>query len=61
MVAAIKKAKKQTTTGFAPTPEDQKLMRELRERLEPTMGPVTNASLLRMGLRLLAAKEGLSQ
>jgi hypothetical protein len=45
------------TTGFAPTPEDLKLLDELKEKYEPTMGPVTNAMILRMGLRALAEKE----
>jgi hypothetical protein len=50
---------KQLTTGFAPTPEDVKLIEELRSKYQPSMGTVTNAMILRMGLRKLAEAEGL--
>jgi len=60
-MVVTKKSKKQKTTGFAPTPEDLKLIADLRSKLEPTMGPVTNASILRMGLRVLAERQGVSQ
>ena len=45
--------------GFAPTPEDLKLVDELRAKLEPQMGPVAVATMIRMGLRKLAEAEGL--
>lgn len=53
------KLKNQLTMGFGPTPEDLKLVAELKQHLEPKMGPVTIASLIRMGLRKLAESEGL--
>lgn len=48
--------------GFAPTEEDLKLMDDLRAKFEPTMGSsATQAAIIRMGLRVLAAKEGVQQ
>lgn len=58
-VANKHKPKKQVTMGFAPTPEDLKLMSELRAKFQPSMGTVTQANVLRMGLRKLAEAEGL--
>ena len=58
--ANAKPAKKQASvTGFSPTPEDIKLIDDLRERFEPTLGKVSNSTLFRMGLRKLAEAEGL--
>lgn len=53
------KPKKQQTMGFAPTPEDLKLMDELRAHLAPKMGVVTQATVIRMGMRKLAESEGI--
>lgn len=53
------KPKKQLTIGFAPTSEDLKLMDELRAKFQPAMGTVTQATVIRMGLRKLAEAEGL--
>lgn len=56
---AKKKANKQTVIGLAATGEDLKLIAELRAFYQPTMGVVTNAQVIRMGLRKLAESEGL--
>ena len=53
------KPKKQQTMGFAPTQEDLKLMDELRAHLAPKMGVVTQATVIRMGMRKLAESEGI--
>lgn len=45
--------------GFAPTQEDLKLMDELRAHLAPKMGVVTQATVIRMGMRKLAESEGI--
>jgi len=58
-VMAKAKPKKQLTIGFAPTQEDLKLMEELRAHLSPKMGVVTQATVIRMGMRKLAESEGL--
>lgn len=59
MAGKNKPKPKQQTMGFAPTDEDLKLMDELKAKLEPSMGYVTQASVIRMGLRKLAEAEGL--
>ena len=60
-MAGKHKPKKQTTMGFAPTDEDIKLMDELRAKFQPAMGTVTQATVIRMGLRKLAESEGLTR
>lgn len=49
---------KQTVIGLAATVEDLKLIEELRAIYQPSMGSVTNAQLIRMGLRKLLAEAG---
>jgi hypothetical protein len=41
------------------TSEDEKLVMELRTKMEPRQGPVNFTLLVRMGLRKLAEAEGL--
>lgn len=59
VMATKAKPKKQLTIGFAPTPDDLKLMEELKAKFTPSMGVVTQATVIRMGLRKLAEAEGL--
>jgi hypothetical protein len=49
------KSKSQNTTGIRLTPEDRKLIAALQKKLG-----VALVDLLRMGLRVLATKEGVS-
>ena len=58
-MAKTPKPRKQTTIGFAATPEDVKLMDELLAKFQPAMGTVTQATVIRMSLRKLAEAEGL--
>jgi hypothetical protein len=52
-MAKAKKDRKQVT--MAPTPEDEKLFAELKKKLG-----VSEADIIRLGLRALATKEGLA-
>ena len=60
-VAKKNKKNKQITMGFAPTDEDLKLMDELRAKYAPSMGVISQATVLRMGIRKLAESEGLNR
>lgn len=46
--------------GFKAMPEDVRLMAELRAKLEPTQGKVSDSTLLRMGIRSLAEAKGIN-
>jgi hypothetical protein len=50
----------QVTKTWAAQPEDLKLIEGLKAKFEPKMGLVTDAILVRMGLRVLAEQEGVS-
>jgi hypothetical protein len=52
-MAKVKKDRKQVT--MAPTPEDEKLFAELKRKLG-----VSEADIIRLGIRALAVKEGVA-
>lgn len=53
------KAKGPTKT-FQALAEDVRIIDELRAKLEARQGPVSDSSLIRMGLRKLAESEGIN-
>jgi hypothetical protein len=46
--------------AFKAMPEDIRLLNELRAKLEPEQGSVSDSTLLRMGIRALAEAKGIN-
>ena len=62
MKRATRRARKQAgpIKAFQAGPEDLRLMGELKIKLEPEQGPVSDSTLFRMALRALAEAKGIN-